>query len=142
MEVPWKETLSEWAACAGLGLIPLVVAVVIAIMTDNERQREVILSVEFLCRELILFCIVTNAASVVVFVSKFNLLQIADPRGRKIPTALIFSLLLLAIVCGIVLVAIDVRPQSGALLPMLSCTITTLIFSLWAERQIGFLARE
>jgi hypothetical protein len=101
-----------------------------------------IFQLSYLSRELILFCIVTNAASVVVFVSKFNLLQTIDPKGRTIPTSLIFAVLIVALACGIVLVVLDVHPQSDVFYPMLSCVVTTLIFSLWAERKIGFLARE
>ena len=74
MKVPWKETLSEWIACAGLGPYPSSFLTVAA-MTDSEPQRSAILSGRFLYRELIVFCIVTNSASVVVFVSKFNLLS-------------------------------------------------------------------
>jgi hypothetical protein len=138
MKVPWTETLSEWFACAGLGLIPLFVSVAVAAITGEGF----IFQLSYLSRELILFCIVTNAASVVVFVSKFNLLQTIDPKGRTIPTSLIFAVLIVALACGIVLVVLDIHPQSNVLYPMLSCVVTTLIFSLWAERKIGFLARE
>jgi hypothetical protein len=141
MKVSWRETLSEWFACAGLGMIPLICALAIAMMTDNENMREALIREEFIFRELILFCIVTNAAGIVVFISKFNLLQTAVPQGRKVPTALIFALLLEALACGIVYVSVVVR-QRPALPFMLSCLITTLVFSLWAERRIGLLARE
>jgi hypothetical protein len=137
-KVPWSETLSEWFACAGLGLIPLFVSGAVAALTGEGF----IFRLSFLSRELILFCIVTNAASIVVFVSKFNLLQITNPKGRTIPTSLIFAVLIVALACGIVLVALDVHPESSGLYHMLSCVVTTLIFSLWAERKIGVLARE
>jgi len=138
MKVPWTETLSEWFACAGVGLIPLIVSATVGLITDNP----LIFNLNYLSRELILFCIVTNAASVVVFLSKFNLLQTIDPKGRKVPTSLIFLLLIVALACGIVLVVLDVHRQKDVFGPMLSCLVTTLIFSLWAERKIGALARE
>src|SRR5258708_4348418 len=85
----WEETLSEWVACAGLGIIPLLCTLGVAYLTDDAQYHESLLRADHLYRELILFCIVTNAASVVVFASKFNLLQVVAPGGRKLPTALI-----------------------------------------------------
>jgi hypothetical protein len=140
MKPSWGETLSEWTACAGLGLIPLFLALAIAGFTDSEAVRSSILTVEFISRELILFCIVTNAASIVVFISKFNLLQTAAPRARKIPVALVFLLLLLSLGCSIVIVMIAIRHSPPTFFAMLSCLLTTVPLSLWAERRIGLLA--
>jgi hypothetical protein len=141
VKIPWSETLSEWVACAGLGLIPLFCALAIGVLTDNEKSHNYLLSAGFIYTELILFCIVTNAASVVVFISKFNLLQTVAPGGRKLPTALIFFVILMALACAFTYVTTLVK-HLPALLPMLSCMITTLIFSVWAERRIGIIARE
>jgi len=114
----------------------------IAYLTDNQQLRNALLSAaESIYHELILFCIVTNAASIIIFVSKFNLLQVVAPSGRTVPTAFIYGSLLVALACAFVFVAVIVAKRP-ALIPLLSCMITTLIFSLWAERQIGKIARE
>jgi hypothetical protein len=141
VHVPWRETLSEWASCAGLGLIPLLCMFAIAYLTDNQQLRNALLSAESIYHELILFCIVTNAASIIIFVSKFNLLQVVAPSGRTVPTAFIYGSLLVALACAFVFVAVIVAKRP-ALIPLLSCMITTLVFSLWAERRIGKIARE
>jgi hypothetical protein len=113
----------------------------IAYLTDNRQLHDALLSAESVFHELILFCIVTNAASIIIFVSKFNLLQVVSPSGRTIPTALIYGSLLVALACAFVFVAVIVAKRP-ALIPLLSCMITTLIFFLWAERRIGKIARE
>lgn len=138
---PWKETLSEWVACAGIGLIPLVCSLAIGYLTDIPQLHAVLLSWESISHELILFCIVTNAAGIAVFVSKFNLLQVVRPSGRRIPTAFIYGSLLVAFACVFAFVGVSVA-RRPVFLPMLSCMVTTLPFSLWAERRIGRIARE
>jgi hypothetical protein len=137
----WKETLSEWVACAGLGIIPLLCTLGVAYLTDNAQYHESLLRADYLYRELILFCIVTNAASVVVFTSKFNLLQVVVPGGRKLPTALFFFIMIVTVACAIVYVVLAAYNRP-ALYPMLSCLVTTLIFSILAERRIGVIARK
>ena len=88
----WRETLSEWVSCAGLKIITLLCMFAIAYLTDNQQLRNALLSAESIYHELILFCIVTNAASIIIFVSKFNLLGVSvAPSGRRIPTAFIYS---------------------------------------------------
>jgi len=52
--VPWKETVSEWAGCAGLGLIPLLSSLATSILTKNP---EFPLHLKLIYRELILYCI-------------------------------------------------------------------------------------
>jgi hypothetical protein len=141
MPIPWKETLSEWMGCAGLGLIPLLCMLAAAFVTDDLKFHELLLSPEAVYRELMLFCVVTNAASIVLFVSKFNLLQVVVPGGRMIPTGFIFSILLVTLGCGFAFVVVIAR-RYPALLPMLSCMVVTILFSLWAERRIGIIARE
>jgi hypothetical protein len=74
-------------------------------------------------------------------VSKFNLLQVVAPSRRTVLTAFIYGSLLVALACAFVFVAVIVAKRP-TLIPLLSCMITTLIFSLWAERQIGKIARE
>ena len=55
----------------------------IAYLTDNQQLRNALLSAESIYHELILFCIVANAASIIIFVSKFNLLQVVAPQGGQ-----------------------------------------------------------
>ena len=129
-KILWKETLSEWGGCAGLGLIPLLctlLAALVALLTDNEY--DLLIHPENVYRELILFCIVTNSASVVIFLSKFNLLQVVSPTSRRLPTALIFFVLALSIACGIVYLYVAVLSQNRPVfLLMLSCLILLLYF--------------
>jgi hypothetical protein len=136
--VPWKETLSEWGGCAGLGLIPLLCSVVTYVLATDPQF---ILEPKLIYRELILFCIVTNFASIVIFISKFNLLQVIRPGMRLIPTGFIFSILAVTLVCAFVYIATSLR-DFDALAPMVSCLLFTLTFSLWAERRIGIIARD
>jgi len=77
----------------------------------------------------------------VIFISKFNLLQVVQPDVRLIPTGFIFSILAVTLVCAFVYIATNL-PDFDAFLPMVSCMIVTLPFSLWAERRIGIIARE
>jgi len=138
---PWTETLEEWLACAGLGSIPLLCTLGIAYVTQNHEYQKALLRPDHLYRELILFCIVTNAASVVVFASKFNLLQVVAPGGRRLPTALFFLIFLVTLACAFVYVVLSAYTRP-AFCPMLSCLATTLLFSILAERRIGVIARE
>jgi hypothetical protein len=138
---PWRETLEEWLACAGLGIIPLLCTLATAYLTENKEFEQTLLQADHLYRELILFCIVTNTASVVVFVSKFNLLQVVSPSSRRLPTGLFFLVILVTIACAFVYVVLSAYNRP-ALYPMLSCLITTLLFSIWSERRIGVIARE
>jgi hypothetical protein len=136
--VPWRETLSEWAGCAGLGLIPLLSSLATSVLTKNP---EIPIQLKLIYRELILFCIVTNSASIVIFMSKFNLLQVVMPDVRLIPTGFIFAILAVTLVCAFVYIATSER-DFDAFLPMVSCMSFTLPFSVWAERRIGIIARE
>jgi hypothetical protein len=90
---------------------------------------------------LILFCIVTNLAIIVIFMSKFNLLQVVRPDIRLIPTGFIFAISAVTLVCAFVYIATSLR-DFDAFLPMVSCMGFTLPFSVWAERRIGIMARE
>jgi hypothetical protein len=137
---PWKEMFEEWLACWIRNYSPLVHSRC-RFLTENAQYHEFLLRADHLYRELILFCIVTNAASVVVFASKFNLLQVVAPGGRRLPTALIFFIMIVTVACAFVYVVLSAyyRP---ALYPMISCLVTTLIFSIFAERRIGVIARE
>ena len=136
--VPWRETLSEWAGCAGLGLIPLLSSLATSVLTKNP---EVPIQLKGIYRELILFCIVTNFASVVIFISKFNIMQVVRPEVRLIPTGFIFAILAVTLVCAFVYIATSAR-DFDAFLPMVSCMSVTVPFSVWAERRIGIIARE
>jgi hypothetical protein len=136
--VPWKETLSEWAGCAGLGLIPLLSSLATSVLTENP---EIPIRLKLVYRELILFCIVTNFASIVIFISKFNLLQVVRPNVRLIPTGFIFAILAVTLVCAFVYIVTS-RRDFDAFLPMMSCISFTLPFSVWAERRIGIMAHE
>ena len=135
----WGETLSEWVACAGIGLLPLFCAIALGFLTDDPRTREILLGWQLIARELILFCIITNAASVVIYVSKFNLLQTAAPSNTKLPSALLFLAFPMIVLCCFVLVAVNLR-HYDAILPMVGCMVGTLPVSLALERWIGLAA--
>ena len=58
----WKETLSEWSGCVGVGLIPLITNLTVAVFTEEPKGRESLSSGVFL-GETFLFCFVTTAAA-------------------------------------------------------------------------------
>jgi hypothetical protein len=137
----WRETFSEWTGCAGLGLIPLICMVAVGFLTNDPKYHDLLLDINGLCLELVLFCVVTNAASIVLFVSKFNLIQaVTPPRQRTIPTGFIFSILSVTLICGFVFVVVIVKDYP-ALIPTLVCLAVTLPFSVFSERRISVISR-
>lgn len=138
---PWTETLSEWSGCAGVGLIPFLTNLAVAVFIEQPRMRAILLSRGALISEAYLFCFVTITASIVVYVSKYNVVRIlarTNPAPR-LPTSLFFVPLPLLIITVVVYVGILAGQVTGpaALAAALASLAGTIILSLTFERVIG-----
>ena len=138
---PWKETLSEWSGCIGLGLIPFITNLAVAIFTEEPRIRAALLSAGVFLSETFLFCFVTTAASIVVYISKYNVIRhLAGAGGPpRLPTSLFLIPLPLLIVMVVIYVAIRTSHIFGmaAFGAAFGSLVGTLVLSLMFERVIG-----
>ena len=134
-----SETLSEWGGCVGVGLVPCLTNFATAFFAEDVRVQTNLLSIGTFMFEMFLFCMVTTAASVVIFISKHNVVRGFERHARPLPTSLFLVPFPLLIVMVIIFVSTRigkiVYPQSLAY--MLSCVLGTLILSLAFERVIG-----
>lgn len=138
---PWTETLSEWSGCAGVGLVPLLTNLAVAVFIEQPRIRAILLSLGAFVSEAFIFCFVTIAASIVVYVSKYNVVRVlsrANPAPR-LPTSLFFVPLPLLIITVVVYVGIRTGSVTGWAAPAaaLASLTGTIILSLTFERAIG-----
>jgi hypothetical protein len=142
-ELPWSETISEWVGCAGVGLVPAF-AEIFAVLTDPRAPTEALLQPALIEVELMLFFLVTMTASVVVYVSKQNLIGSITAEALRLPTALIY--LSIPAVLGLFAVFVGLRTgnlQGGlAVMSVVNAGIGALVVSLLLERKIGVIAHR
>jgi hypothetical protein len=55
---PWSETLSEWFGCVGVGLIPLLTNLAVAVVIEEPGIRAILLSLGAFLGEI--FCGVSS----------------------------------------------------------------------------------
>lgn len=138
---PWSETLSEWFGCVGVGLVPLLTNLAVAVVIEEPRIRAVLLSLGVFLGEIFLLCFVTTAASIVVYISEYNVVRVlsrANPPPR-LPTSLLFVPLPLLIVMVVAYVGVRIASITGmaALGAALASLFGTIVLSLTFERVIG-----
>jgi hypothetical protein len=141
-DLGWGETISEWIACAGVGLLPLFCDLVGAIFENNPIRAAMRVNLGTIAFELLLFCVVTNAASVLIYLSKYNVLVKISPILRPIPIGLMFLVFPMLIVNIYVLAVFFPQASSHAdwldiFLWTISCMTGTVILTLILERWIG-----
>jgi hypothetical protein len=138
---PWSETLSEWFGCIGVGLIPLLTNLAVAIFVEQPRIRAVLLSLGVFLGEIFLLCFVTIAASMVVYISKYNVVRVLSRISPppRLPTSLFFVPMPLLIVMVIIYVAIRTSSIGGlaAMGSAAGSLFGTIVLSLTFERVIG-----
>jgi hypothetical protein len=138
---PWKETLSEWFGCVGVGLVPLLTNIAVAIFIEAPRIRAVLLSVGAFLNEIFLLCFVTIAASIVVYISKYNVVRVLSriTPPPRLPTSLFLVPLPLLIVMVIIYVAIHTANlgELAAISSTAGSLFGTMVLSLTFERVIG-----
>jgi hypothetical protein len=137
-DLPWAETISEWIGCVGIGFVPLLTNLILAIF-EEERVREYALSLGAFIAEFFLFCLVTITATTVIYASKYNIVRILAHKPPALPTSLFLAPVPLGLVTFGILIGIRTGNITG--LAILACTVScflgTLFFSLVYERVIG-----
>src|SRR5947209_16539895 len=110
---PWSQTICEWIGCAGVGLVPALLNFITAALV--ERSRPVLLSKEVLISEALLWCLVTVVATIVIFISKYNVVaEIAERIGvPRIPTSMVFLSFPLLISILVIEIAHRIRVLAG-----------------------------
>jgi hypothetical protein len=135
-QLSWTETLSEWTATAGVGSLPLLCHFLGLAVTLDPKIRTARESGWIILAELLLFCVVTNAASVLIYLSKYNVLTKVSRGVRPLPVGLLFCSFPM-LICNIFVLEVLIVPFETRLFSTLGCITGTTILTLTLERWIG-----
>jgi hypothetical protein len=135
---PWSATFCEWLGCVGVGLVPALLAFLTAAVGG---QRAYLLSEHFYIYESLLWCNVTIVASVVIFISKYNVVsELSKKTGvPRLPTSMIFLSYIILIPDILFYTFFVIGEIDAASAPWIAliCFVCTLLVSFVFERVLA-----